>query len=195
VNTIYFPSPAAFRAWLAEHHASASELLVGFYKKGSGKPSLTWPESVDEALCYGWIDGVRRTVDHERYTIRFTPRRPGSNWSAINVKRVAELEKAGRMTAAGREAFSRRDERKTAIYAYENRPRELSEAYEKRLRRIRPAAAFWDAQPPGYKRLCCFYVMSAKQEATRERRLQLLMDCCARGERLPGLEKGKTRKS
>jgi uncharacterized protein YdeI (YjbR/CyaY-like superfamily) len=192
---IYFPSPAAFRLWLEENHASAAEVLVGFHRKGTGKPSLTWPESVDEALCFGWIDGVRRGVDEERYTIRFTPRRPGSNWSAVNVRKMAELEKAGRMTEAGRAAWARRREDRTAIYTYENKPKALAPEYEKQLRANAAAARFWDAQPPGYRRTICFWVMGAKREETRQKRLEQLIGLCAAGRRLPGLDRPKGRKA
>ena len=150
----FFPTPADFRRWLEQHHERESELLVGFYKKGSGKPSITWPESVDEALSFGWIDGVRKRIDDESYTIRFTPRKRGSNWSAINIRRVAELEKLGLMTEAGRAAFALRSEAKSAIYAYENAPRELPPEYEKRFKANRKAWEFWSNQAPWYRRVC-----------------------------------------
>ena len=145
---------------------------------------MTWPQSVDEALCFGWIDGVRKRVDEDRYTIRFTPRRPTSIWSAINVARVKELEKEGRMTAAGRAAFEKRDEKKSAIYAYENRPRALAPEYEKELRKNARAAAFFDALPPAFKKLMAFWVMSAKKEETRRKRLARLIAASAAGKRL-----------
>jgi len=133
----FFKTPADFRKWLAKNHASATELLVGFYKKDSGKPSLTWPESVDEALCFGWIDGVRRRIDDVSYSIRFTPRKKTSTWSAINIARVAELTKLGRMQPAGLLAFGQRREEKSAIYAYENEVRSLPPDDEKKLRHLR----------------------------------------------------------
>src|SRR5438105_9746878 len=117
----FFRTPAQWRSWLERHHASKDELWVGFYKKGSGRPSITWPQSVDEALCFGWIDGIRKSVDADSYMIRFTPRRPGSTWSAVNIRRVAELAKLGLMGEAGRTAFGRRTAAKSGIYAYENR--------------------------------------------------------------------------
>ncbi len=160
----YFASPAAFRKWLAKNHATAKELWVGFHKRATGTPSLTWAESVDEALCFGWIDGIRKRVDDGRYTIRFTPRRPTSIWSAINVARVKELEEQGRMTPAGRAAFAKRDEKRSAIYSYENRPRTLAPAYDKELRKNARAAAFFDALPPAFKKLMAFWVMSAMKE-------------------------------
>jgi uncharacterized protein YdeI (YjbR/CyaY-like superfamily) len=181
---IYFESPAAFRQWLAANHADEKELLVGFHRKETGRPSLTWPESVDEALCFGWIDGVRNRVDGTRYTIRFTPRRKTSIWSAINIARVAELRKQGRMQPAGLAAFEARDEKKSAIYAYENRPRALAPEYEKVLRRDKAARAFFEAQPPGYRKLCAFWVMSARKEETRQKRLAKLIADSAAGKRI-----------
>jgi uncharacterized protein YdeI (YjbR/CyaY-like superfamily) len=181
VEATYFGSPAEFRRWLARHHASARELLVGFHKVGSGTPSMTWPESVDEALCVGWIDGVRRRVDDQRYTIRFTPRRPGSIWSAVNIARVAVLEEAGRMKAAGRKAFSSRAEGKSRIYAYEQASAELSAAYAKIIRRNKAAWAFLQSRAPWYRKKVSYWVMSAKQEATRERRLARLIELSAAG--------------
>ena len=184
MRPVYFESPAAFRAWLEKHHSTEKELLVGFHKKGTGVPSMTWPESVDEALCFGWIDGVRRRVDDARYTIRFTPRRKGSIWSRINIARVRELIGEGRMTPAGTTAFEARDEKRTAVYAYENRPQALAAPYEKELRRNAKAWAFFTALPPAFRRLMAFYVMSAKQEETRRRRLARLIEASAAGRRL-----------
>jgi uncharacterized protein YdeI (YjbR/CyaY-like superfamily) len=178
---VYFESPAEFRKWLAAHHATAEELLVGFHKKGSGTPSITWPESVDQALCFGWIDGVRKRVDDTRYTIRFTPRRKRSTWSLINVNRVKELIAQKLMKPAGVKAFEAREEKKTGIYAYENRPTELDEAYAKTFRRDEAAWAFFQAQPPSYRKMASWWVTSAKQEETRRKRLARLMaDSAAR---------------
>ena len=182
MEAAYFGSPAEFRRWLARHHASATELLVGFHKVGSGTPSMTWPQSVDEALCVGWIDGVRRRVDDLRYTIRFTPRRPGSTWSAINIARVAVLEEAGRMKAAGRRAFEVRIE--GPRYSYEGETAELPAAYAKALRRSKPAWAFFQSQAPWYRRKASHWVMRAKQEATRERRLARLIEASAAGRQI-----------
>ena len=187
----FFTTPAAFRRWLERNHDKADELLVGFWKKDSGKPSITWPESVDEALSFGWIDGVRRRIDDESYSIRFTPRRRGSIWSAVNIKRATELSKLGRMAPAGLRAFEARDEKKSAIYSYENRPRDLAPEYEKRFRANEKAWDFWSAQPPGYRRLATYWVMEAKKEETRERRLTLLIDDSAHGRRLGALSIGK----
>lgn len=180
----FFASPAAFRAWLKKHHASATELLVGFYKKDSGKSSITWPESVDQALCFGWIDGVRRRIDDVSYSIRFTPRKPVSNWSAINIARVAELTKLGLMQPAGLRAFEKRREEKSAIYAYENAVRTLDPADEKRFRANRKAWQFFNAQAPSYRRVCIYWVTSAKKEETRARRLATLIDDSANGRRV-----------
>jgi uncharacterized protein YdeI (YjbR/CyaY-like superfamily) len=176
----FFATPSAFRHWLQAHHATATELLVGFYKKGSGKPSITWPESVDEALSFGWIDGVRKSLSEEAYCIRFTPRKKTSNWSLINVARVAELEKLGRMSEAGRRAFAARTPGRTGVYSFEREPSSLSPAGERRLRENQAAAAFFDAQPPWYRRTTTHWVTSAKREPTRERRLdQLIADSAA----------------
>jgi uncharacterized protein YdeI (YjbR/CyaY-like superfamily) len=180
----FFAKPADFRRWLQRNHEKADELLVGFWKRDSGKPSITWPQSVDEALCFGWIDGVRKRIDDESYTIRFTPRRRGSIWSAINIRRVTELTTLGRMAPAGLRAFEARDEKKSAIYAYENRPRQLAPEYEKRFRANEKAWEFWIAQPPGYRRVVTYWVMAAKKEETRERRLAQLIDYCANRRRM-----------
>jgi uncharacterized protein YdeI (YjbR/CyaY-like superfamily) len=184
----YFASAAAFRRWLAANHAWAPELLVGFHKRGTGRPSLTWSESVEEALSFGWIDGVRRSVDAERYTIRFTPRRPGSTWSAVNVSRAKALLAAGRMAPAGKAAFAARAEDRTAIYSYEQRrAAALGPLAERRLR-VEPAAwAHWQAQPAWYRRTAAHWVTSAKKAATRAGRLATLVACSARGEAVPPL--------
>jgi uncharacterized protein YdeI (YjbR/CyaY-like superfamily) len=180
----YFRSAAEFRKWLAAHHAKETELLVGFHKKGSGRPSMTWPESVDEALCFGWIDGVRRRVDETRYTIRFTPRRRRSTWSLVNVNRVKELIAEKRMKPAGLAAFVARVARKTGNYSYENRPTELDEASAKVLRGNAKAWAFFAAQPPSYRKLANWWVTSAKREETRQRRLAKLIADSAAGKRI-----------
>jgi uncharacterized protein YdeI (YjbR/CyaY-like superfamily) len=180
----FFASPADFRAWLKKHHGSATELLVGFYKKDSGKPSITWPESVDQALCFGWIDGVRRRIDDVSYSIRFTPRKAISNWSAINIARVAELTNLGLMQPAGLRAFEQRREDKSAIYAYENAVRTLDPADEKTFRANRTAWQFFNAQPPSYRRVCIYWVTSGKKEETRARRLATLIGDSAHGRRV-----------
>jgi uncharacterized protein YdeI (YjbR/CyaY-like superfamily) len=180
----FFATPQDFRRWLERNHETADELLVGFWKKDSGKPSMTWPESVDEALSFGWIDGVRRRIDDESYSIRFTPRRRGSIWSAINIKRAQELSNLGRMAPAGLRAFQARDEKKSAIYTYEKPPAQLAPAEEKTFRANKKAWEYWTAQPPGYRRLALGWVTSAKKEETRARRLAQLIDDSAHGRRL-----------
>lgn len=175
-KTLFFATPADFRAWLVKNHALHTELSVGFYKRDSGKPSITWPESVDAALCYGWIDGVRNSIDAVSYRIRFTPRKPTSTWSAINVKRVAELTKLGLMNPAGVKAFKARKGDKTGIYAYEQRKTaKLPREYEKKFRANKKAWTFFQKQPPWYQRTAAYRVISAKQEATREKRLTELI--------------------
>lgn len=181
----YFDSPAAFRAWLKAHHAKATELLVGFHKAHTGKPTLSWSESVDEALCFGWIDGVRRSVDADRYTIRFTPRKATSIWSAINIKKVEALEAAGKMTAAGRAAFAKRREDRSGVYSHENRPYALPPELRATLDANPKAARHFDARAPSYRRVAVWWVTSAKQEPTRQRRLAALVRCHAQGEVLP----------
>lgn len=160
-------------------------MLVGFYKRDSGKPSITWPESVDQALCFGWIDGVRRRVDEVSYTIRFTPRRAGSNWSTINIKRVGELEALGHMHEAGLAAFAKRSEEKSRIYAYEQRfHSKLDPEQEKKFRANRKAWTFFQAQPPWYRRNVTYYIVSAAREETRAKRLQRIIDESAQGRRI-----------
>ena len=181
---VFFTTPTEMRAWLARHGATARELLVGFRKVSSGQPGITWPESVDEALCQGWIDGVRRRVDDTSYTIRFTPRRPGSIWSAVNIGRVAALRAAGRMQPAGETAFAARREDRSAVYAYENRPAELPAAFQQILRANPAAAAFFEAQPPSYRRTAVWQIVRAKQPATQRRRLGKLIAASVAGRRL-----------
>lgn len=170
----FFKSEADWRAWLDKHHKTANELLVGFHKKVSGKPSMTYQEALDEALCYGWIDGVRGGGELT-WTIRFTPRRKGSIWSAINIKRIGELGKSGRMHPAGAKAFETRDLSKQKRYSNENRDVGLDPAYEKKFRANKKAWADFQSRPPSYRKPAVWWVMSAKQEATRERRLATLI--------------------
>ncbi len=185
MKLLFFASPVELRAWLEEHHATASELHVGYWKKGSGRPSVTWPESVDEALCFGWIDGVRRSLGEESYTIRFTPRKATSNWSSVNVERVRVLNEEGRMRAAGLAAYQQRKEARTGIYAYEQRDQPFSPEQEAALRADEAAWRDWQARPPSYRRGATHWVISAKKEETREQRLQTLIEHCARGEVIP----------
>ena len=180
----FFPTPAAFRAWLKKHHQTADELWVGYYRKDSGKPTISWSESVDEALCFGWIDGVRKKVSDEAYTNRFTPRRPGSNWSAINIAKVSVLTSQKRMQAAGLAAFAKRTEAKSRLYSYEEKASGTFEPPLERLFKARKKAwAFFQQQAPYYRRLMSGWVNGAKQPETRRRRLDKLMAACESGRR------------
>ena len=187
----FFSTPEKFSEWLERNHDSASELLLGFHKKSSGKKSITYAEALDEALCYGWIDGVRKNLDETSYTIRFTPRKARSIWSNVNVNHVERLTKEGRMRPAGIEAYARRDPKLTGIYAFENRPRELSPEFEKAFRKNKTAWSFFEKQPPGYKRLVIFRVMEAKREETRLKRFKDLVEVSEKGLRLGILEPKK----
>jgi uncharacterized protein YdeI (YjbR/CyaY-like superfamily) len=181
----FFPTPTAFRAWLEKHHETALELLVGFYKRDSGKASITWPESVDEALCFGWIDGIRRSLGPEAYSIRFTPRRATSIWSRINVDNVERLRKARRMRPAGLRAYALRTDANTGVYSFERfAAAKLTKTEERALRSNRKAAAFFDRQPPWYRRVTIHWVTSAKREDTRARRLAALIANSAIGQRV-----------
>jgi uncharacterized protein YdeI (YjbR/CyaY-like superfamily) len=173
---IFFPTQSDFRQWLEKNHEKETELLVGFYKVGSCKPSMTWPQSVDEALCFGWIDGVRKSIDKDSYCIRFTPRKSKSVWSAVNIKKVEDLIERGLMQPAGLAAFAKREESKSRIYAYENAPVELSLDFEKRFKAHSKAWTFFEKQAPWYQRLATKWVMTAKQETTRQRRLERLIN-------------------
>jgi uncharacterized protein YdeI (YjbR/CyaY-like superfamily) len=192
---LFFASPSVFRAWLAEHHDQAQELWVGFHKKSSGKPSLTWPESVDMALCFGWIDGIRKSVNAGSYTIRFTPRKPVSTWSAVNIKRAGELTKLGLMHPAGLKAFEKRQDDKSAIYSYEQRKTaKLSGVYEKQFRANKNAWNFFQALPPWYRRTASWWIISAKKEETRLKRLATLMRESEKGRSIAPLKRpGKSR--
>lgn len=173
---LFFSTPRAFREWLKASHSISQEQWVGFYKKASGRPSITWPEAVDEALCVGWIDGLRKTIDAESYKIRFTPRKTTSNWSAVNIGRVQELTKLGRMRPTGVKAFELRTEEKSGIYAYENRKlAEFGKTEEKRFRARPKAWDFFQNQPAGYRKLATWWVISAKREETRLKRLERLI--------------------
>ena len=172
----FFSTPKLFRAWLAKNHDRADSLWVGYYRKDSGRRSITWPESVDEALCFGWIDGIRKKVDDISYKIRFTPRRAKSVWSAVNIGRISVLTSEGRMEPAGKVAFARREESKSRQYSFENRATaKLSAADERELKRDPVALKFFAAQPPGYRRLAAWYVISAKRTETRRARLKRLI--------------------
>jgi uncharacterized protein YdeI (YjbR/CyaY-like superfamily) len=178
----FFATPAEFRAWLERHHAGERELLVGFYKTRSGRPSITWREAVDEALCFGWIDGVRRSIDGESYSIRFTPRQRRSIWSAVNIKRVGELEELGRMTPAGLEAFGKRTDDRSAVYSHERRMHpEFEPEQQRRFEADDAAWAWFQRQTPSYRRQATHWVTSAKRPETRERRLAALIADSAAG--------------
>jgi uncharacterized protein YdeI (YjbR/CyaY-like superfamily) len=183
MTPMFFRSQAAFRAWLTKNHATTQELLVAYYKKSSGKPSMTWPESVDEALCFGWIDGIRKRLDDDSYTIRFTPRRPRSIWSAVNIGRAHALIDERKMRPAGRAAFEVREENRSGIYSYEQRSATLPEPYARRIRQHKAACSFFQAQPPSYRKAIGWWVVSAKKEETRLKRLAKLIDDSAHGRR------------
>ncbi|NMB69181.1 MAG: bacteriocin-protection protein [Chloroflexi bacterium] len=187
----FFATADDFRRWLEENSTTVGELIVGFYKTGSGIPSITWPESVDEALCFGWIDGVRKRIDDASYLIRFSPRRAGSVWSAVNIASAERLIAAGRMTPAGLKAFVARKENKSGIYSYEQRRAELEEPYNSLLQENEAAWSFFQLQPPSYRKGVSWFILSAKQEATRLKRLAKLIEVSARGERLPEFRIGE----
>ena len=171
----YFKSASEFRRWLEGNHARLSELWVGFFKKDSSKGGLTYAEAVDEALCFGWIDGLKKRVDELSYTHRFTPRKPKSNWSRINIQHVERLKKAGRMTPAGLEAYAAREPQRSGVYSFENAPRKLTAADEKQFKADKTAWEFFQQQPPGYQRLAIWWVVNAKKPGTRARRLGQLI--------------------
>jgi uncharacterized protein YdeI (YjbR/CyaY-like superfamily) len=184
MKPIFFPAPEDFRKWLEDHHQSETELWVGFYKVGSGKPSITWSQSVDQALCYGWIDGVRKSIDNESYCIRFSPRRPNSNWSALNIRKIEELRNKGLLRSAGLAAFSKRKEKKSEVYSYENKPAGFPPSLEELFKSKSNAWEFYNQQSPYYQKATTHWVMSGKQEATRLRRLEKLIRASDAGLRL-----------
>lgn len=188
----FFRSAAELRAWLEAHHADRDEVLIGFYKKGASKKGVTYAEALDEALCFGWIDGHLRSIDEERFQRRFTPRKKGSTWSKVNVRHVERLAREGRMRPAGLAAFEARTEDRTGTYAFEQaRPVELDPARAARLRAHRAASAFFEAQPPSYRRTAAHWVMSAKKEETRDRRLEVLIASSAEGRVAPPFAFGR----
>jgi uncharacterized protein YdeI (YjbR/CyaY-like superfamily) len=190
----FFETPADFRKWLERHHRSAPELWVGFYKKATGRPSMTWPESVDEALCFGWIDGLRKRVDADSYMIRFTPRRKGSIWSTVNTRRMRALIRARRVRAAGLAAFEAREERKSGVYSFEQPDAPAFDAsLERRFKGSAAAWTFFAGQPPGYRRMATWFVMSARQEATRQRRLDILIALSEQRQRLDPMKPARAR--
>ena len=184
MDVVYFESAAKFRLWLTRNHTKVTELVVGFYRKDSGLGGITYAEALDEALCVGWIDGVRRKIDDVSFSIRFTPRKRGSIWSLINVAHVARLTAAGRMRPAGLATYAARDEKKTGIYSFEKETATLPASMEKQFRAYRAAWKFWEVQPAGYRRTVLHWVTTAKREETREKRFQELLADCAVGRRL-----------
>lgn len=186
-DVIFFETPAELRAWFEANHETATELWLGYHRKRTGKPSVTWQDVVDQELCFGWIDSVRYSLGDDRSAQRITPRRRGSVWSAINIRRFQELEHAGLVHPAGRAAFDRRDDARSRVYSYENRSKGFDEPQEAEFRTHKRAWSFFEAQPPSYRKTAAFWVMSAKRDETRGRRLKTLIDCSRRGERLPQL--------
>lgn len=184
MKPIFFPTQEDFRKWLEENHGRETEIIVGYYNVKSGKGGMTWSKSVDQALCFGWIDGVRRKIDEESYCNRFTPRRANSNWSAVNIAKVAELKKKGLMMPAGITAFEKRKDEKSAVYAYENELKQFSEAFEKQFKKNKTSWEFFEKQANWYKKQMINWVMSAKQEKTRESRLEKLIAANADEKRL-----------
>lgn len=191
MQIIFFATLADLHEWFAKNHDTAQELHVGFYKKSAKKEGVTYPEAVDEALCFGWIDGVRHKIDEDSYTNRFTPRKPRSNWSAVNLKKVADLIEAGRMQPSGMKVYEQRDLKKTQQYSFENRPQKLPEADEKIFQENVEAWAFFQAQPPSYQRTAIWWVVSAKKAETQQKRLGILIENSANGERIPLLRKSE----
>ena len=184
MKATFFRTPADLRSWLEKNHATATELWVGFYTKDSGKPSITWPESVDQALCFGWIDGIRKRINEISYQIRFTPRRRGSIWSATNINRAKELARARQMRRTGLKAFAARIENKSGIYSYEQRSSELKPSYANLLKKNNAAWIFFQTQPPSYRKMIGWWIISAKKEETRMARLAKLISESAKGKRL-----------
>ena len=186
-----FRSPAAFRTWLSKHHANSPALLVRVHRNHAAHRGITYAQALDEALCFGWIDGVRRSLDGDSFSIRFSPRRPGSIWSRVNVSHVKRLIKAGRMTGPGLAAFQARDPRRTALYSFENRPSKLAPALSRRFRSKKRAWEYFQRQAPWYRRTSIYWVMSAKREDTRERRLGILIACSGAGKSIPALARNR----
>lgn len=183
----FFETPQNFRDWLERYHNQRTELWVGYYKKATGRASITWPESVDQALCFGWIDGIRKSLGDESYVIRFTPRRQKSIWSEVNLKRINELIELGLVHEFGLAAYERRTDKTSARYAYEQGDVALSKEYEEQIKANPKAWDYFEALPQSYKKPSIWWVMSAKQKETQLRRLGILIECCEKGERIPGL--------
>lgn len=193
MKLVFFPTQKHLRKWFEKNHKKEKELLAGFYKVTSGKPSVTWSQSVDEALCFGWIDGIRKSVDKESYCIRFTPRKPKSNWSAINIRKVEELTKLGLMKPEGLKAFGFRKEKKSKIYAYENPEVLLDKSFEKLFKANKKAWKFFQTMTPTYRKVTSRWVMSAKQESTKLKRLNELINDCAAGKKIKAMSYGENK--
>jgi uncharacterized protein YdeI (YjbR/CyaY-like superfamily) len=181
---VFFSNQREFRDWLKRNHGKETEIFVGFYKVGSGKPSMTWPESVDQALCYGWIDGIRKSIDNESYCIRFTPRNPLSNWSAVNIKKAEELIKKGLMEPAGLTLYKNRKTDNTGKYSYENKPKRLPAGYEKRFKENKEAWRFFKSQAPSYRKSVFYWILSAKRQTTQISRLEKVIKASEHQKRL-----------
>jgi uncharacterized protein YdeI (YjbR/CyaY-like superfamily) len=192
MEPLFFSSQAALRAWFEQHHETETELLVGYYKTATGKESITWSQSVDEALCFGWIDGIRRSINGEAYCIRFTPRKPGSNWSAVNIRKAEEMTERGLMHPAGIRAFSARKDKHSTVYSYEStRETALDEPMVNHFKQHTLAWEYFQAQSPFYRKITVRWIVSAKQEITRLRRLKELIASCEAGEWIKGMRWGK----
>ncbi|TMD16804.1 MAG: bacteriocin-protection protein [Chloroflexi bacterium] len=194
-NVAFFETAADLRAWFEKNHDTASELWLGYHRKRTGRPSVTWPEVVDQELCFGWIDSVRYSLGDDRSAQRITPRRKGSVWSAINITRFQELERLGLVHPSGRAAFEKRDEARSRIYSYENRSRGLDGAHEAEFRKHESAWKFFEAQAPSYRTTAAYWVMSAKREETQKRRLEKLIEHSKKGVRIPPFGRPSPRSS
>ena len=187
-EVLFFESPDSFRDWLQQNHLTVTEQWVGFYKKQTQLPSITWPESVDQALCFGWIDGLRKSIDDKAYKIRFTPRKPQSHWSAVNINRMKELQKMGMVEERGLEAFERRNSKRAKLAAYEQSGVvELASAYQRQFEKDKDAWQDFNNRAPSYRKQCIWWVMSAKKEETQKRRLGILIESCKLGQKVPPL--------
>jgi uncharacterized protein YdeI (YjbR/CyaY-like superfamily) len=181
---VFFSNQREFRDWLMKNHRIETEIIVGFYKVGSGKPSMTWPESVDQALCFGWIDGIRKSIDNESYCIRFTPRKPLSHWSAVNIKKAEELIRKGLMEPAGLALYKNRKADNSGKYSYENKPARLPARYEKRFKENKEAWSFFKSQAPSYRKSVFYWILSAKRQTTQISRLEKVIKVSERQKRL-----------
>lgn len=191
MNAVFFPTPKHLRKWFQKNHNKEKELLVGFYKVSTGKPTVTWSQAVDEAICFGWIDGIRKSIDEESYCIRFTPRNPKSNWSAVNTKKVERLTQLGLMKPEGLKAFSFRKDSKSKAYSYENLPASFDKSFEKKFKANKQAWKYFQSTTPSYRKITTRWVLSARQEATRLKRLNELITDCAAAKKIKAMSYGK----